>query len=156
MSTVTMLSVTGHSKYDGKGSAPLASFKHIADNKEYIKKHRYPHVTCKADVGICILQAEMRLVKRVKMVECRFEDPGNEFNNFAVNLEGIYRRQEVTGFEEHRLFAVYLYLTDDSKSQIPTATDMGVKLKDVAIMSFKRIGNEIIVAFSGMDAKTNI
>lgn len=155
-----MLSVTGGSKYDGKGSAPLISFKHIDYNKDYKKKHqqshRHRHVTCKADGNICILQAEMRLVRRVKMVECRFEDPGNEFNNFALNLEGIHRRQEVTGFENHRLFAVYLYLTDNLKSQIPAATDRGVKLKDVAIMSFEKIGKEIIVAFSGMDAKTNI
>ncbi|MGB7210743.1 MAG: hypothetical protein WBD27_18960 [Pyrinomonadaceae bacterium] len=147
MPTVTMLSVTGNSKYDGKGSVPLTRFKHLgATNKPY----------CEADAEIWRLENELRLVKLVRAVECRFEDPGNEFNNFAVNLEGIHRRQEVTGFETNRLFAVYVYVTDDLKSQIPAAKDRGVKLKDVQILDIQKSGKEIAVSFSGMDAKTNI
>lgn len=155
MSTVTMLSVTGRSKYDGEGSAPLIGFKHIGNTNRH-KTRRQGQVVCSAGSHICAIQAEMRLIKQTKMVECSFIDPSNEFNNFAVNLEGIFRRQENAGFESHRLFAVYLYLTDDSKSQIPRATDVGVKLKNVQIMSVERIGRQINVAFSGIDAKSNL
>lgn len=149
MSKITMLSVTGLSKYDGEGSAPLIGFKHLGNT-------RTRTVTCEAGMNTCTVQAEMKLVKETMMAECSFIDPGNEFNNFAVNLEGILRRQERTGFENHRLFAVYIYLTDDSKSQMPRAADRGVKLKDVQILSVEKVGRQVNVAFSGLEAKTNL